>query len=277
MSGGAEGPPDVVESRFRSDADANAARRNLTCFLEPKWLDMLLPRAWLAWSSGKDSAWALHTARLEDRVDVVGLLTTVTEPFDRVSMHGVRVELLDAQGAAAGLPLVKVPIPAPCPNEVYEQVMGEAVRQARQEGITQMLFGDLFLEDIRAYRERHLDGTGMEPHFPLWGRPTAELAEEMIDGGLVAHVTCLDPRKVPRELAGRRFDRSFLADLPDGVDPCAENGEFHTCVTAGPMFENSIAVSVGEVVDRDGFVFADLEVEDRQAEACTPTARAVSG
>ena len=219
---------------------------------------MAKPRAWLAWSSGKDSAWALHRARREGHLDVVGLLTTVTEPFDRVSMHGVRVELLEAQAAATGLSLVKVPIPAPCPNEVYERVMSDALQQAHGDNITHMVFGDLFLEDIRAYRERQLDGTGIEPVFPLWGRPTRELAEEMIAGGLVAHVTCLDPRKLPRELAGRRFDRAFLSDLPEGIDPCAENGEFHTCVTAGPMFAEPLATTVGEVVDRDGFVFADL-------------------
>jgi uncharacterized protein (TIGR00290 family) len=219
---------------------------------------MTLPRAWLAWSSGKDSAWALHTAQLEGCVDVVGLLTTVTEPYDRVSMHGVRVELLEAQAASAGLPLVKVPIPAPCPNEVYERAMAKALGQAREAGITRILFGDLFLEDIRAYRERQLNGTGIRPMFPLWGRPTADLAEQMISGGLVAHVTCLDPRKMPRELVGRRFDRSLLAELPDGVDPCAENGEFHTCVTAGPMFRRPIAATVGKVVERDGFLFADL-------------------
>jgi len=216
------------------------------------------PRAWLAWSSGKDSAWALHTVRLAAELDVVALLTTVTAPYDRVSMHGVRIELLEAQAAAAGLPLVKVPIPAPCPNEVYQQAMAAALEQARAQDITEMVFGDLFLEDIRAYRERQLEGTGITPRFPLWGRPTAQLAEEMIDGGLTAHVTCLDPRKMPRELAGRRFDRTLLADLPDGIDPCAENGEFHTCVTGGPMFREPIRVEVGEVVEREGFVFADL-------------------
>ncbi len=221
---------------------------------------MTKPRAWLAWSSGKDSAWALHTARQEGEVEIVGLLTTVTEPLKRVSMHGVRVELLEAQAVAAGLPLVVVPIPAPCPNEVYERAMSRAVQQARQAGVTRMVFGDLFLADIRAYRQERLAGTGVEPVFPLWGRPTAELAEEMIDGGLVAHVTCLDPRKVPRELAGHRFDRSFLASLPAGTDPCAENGEFHTCVTAGPMFDRPIPVAVGQVIDRDGLVFADLLV-----------------
>ena len=253
---------------------------------------MTRPRAWLAWSSGKDSAWALHTARFDDRIEVVGLLTTVTEPFDRVSMHGVRVELLEAQAAAVGLPLLKVPIPAPCPNEVYERAMSEALEQARRKNITHMLFGDLFLEDIRAYRERQLDGTGIEPSFPLWQRPTRELAEEMIDGGLLAYVTCLDPRKLPRELAGRRFDRTFLSQLPEGIDPCAENGEFHTCVTAGPMFREPLATSVGEVVERDGFVFADLLVgvqasaceerkryssEAKQAEACTPTSPTATG
>ncbi len=222
---------------------------------------MAKPRAWLAWSSGKDSAWALHTVRRQGQVDVVGLLTTVTETFGRVSMHGVRIELLEAQAAAAGLPLLVVPIPAPCPNEVYERAMAEALRQARRAGVTRMVFGDLLLEDIRTYRQQRLAGTGVEPMFPLWGRPTAELAGEMIDGGLLAYVTCLDPRKVPRKLAGHRFDRSFLAQLPPGTDPCAENGEFHTCVTQGPMFAQPIPVTVGEFVDRDGLVFADLLVD----------------
>ena len=216
------------------------------------------PRAWLAWSSGKDSAWALHVVREQDEIDVVGLLTTVTEPYDRVSMHGVRRELLLAQADAAGLPMHCVPIPAPCPNEVYEEAMRQAVATAKAQGVRQMVFGDLFLEDIREYRESRLAGSGIRPVFPLWGRPTRELAQEMIAAGLVANVTCLDPSKVPRELAGGRFDEQFLARLPAEADPCAENGEFHTCVSAGPIFREPIPVEIGETVERDGFVFTDL-------------------
>jgi len=219
----------------------------------------------LCWSSGKDSAWALHVVRQRGEVEVVGLLTTVTEPYGRVSMHGVREAVLEAQAEAAGLPLYRVPIPAPCPNEVYADAMRKALKAASQERITRMIFGDLFLEDVRAYRERMLDGTGITAEFPLWGRPTRELAEEMIAAGLVAHVTCLDPKKVPRELAGRQFDRDFLAQLPAEVDPCAERGEFHTCVSAGPMFRRPIPVAVGEIVERDGFVFADLTLTRAEA------------
>ena len=219
---------------------------------------MRKPRVWLCWSSGKDCAWALHVMRQAGEVEVVGLLTTLAEPYDRVSMHGVRDEVLAAQAEAAGLPLHRVLIPAPCPNEVYAEKMLAAVEEAKQQGVTHMAFGDLFLDDIRAYREKQLDGTGIEPLFPLWGRPTAELAREMFAGGLVAHVTCLDPRKIPRELAGRVYDEAFLAALPDGVDPCAENGEFHTCVSAGPMLDREIPVRIGETVEREGFVFTDL-------------------
>ena len=225
------------------------------------------PRAWVCWSSGKDSAWALHVARAEGQFEITGLLTTITEPYGRVSMHGVREEILRAQAEAAGLPLVRVPIPAPCPNEVYQEAMGKAVAEARRQGVTHMIFGDLFLEDVRQYRERQLAGTGIDAVFPLWQRPTRDLAEEMIAGGLVAYVTCVDPRRVPRELAGRRFDRELLAALPPGTDPCAENGEFHTCAVAGPMFERPVAVEVGETVDRDGFVFTDLTMAGRHGEA----------
>ncbi len=222
---------------------------------------MACPRAWLCWSSGKDSAWALTVARRRAEVEVVGLLTTVTEPYDRVSMHAVRVELLEAQARQTGLPLHRVPIPAPCPNGVYEEAMERALAEAKAEGVTEMIFGDLFLEDVRAYREKQLEGTGIGPRFPLWGLPTGELARRMIDGGLVAYVTCLDPSKIPRELAGQRFDRSLLERLPGGVDPCAENGEFHTCVTAAPVFARPLEVTPGEIVEREGFVFADLRLD----------------
>ena len=218
------------------------------------------PRAWLCWSSGKDSAWALHIARQQGKFDVIALLTTVTEPFDRVSMHGVRTDVLEAQAAAARLPLVRVPIPAPCSNEVYEDAMRKAVALAKSQGVTQMVFGDLFLEDVRAYREKQLADTGITPVFPLWQVPTDRVADEMIRSGVVAYVTCLNPKKIPPELAGSRYDDAFLARLPAGTDPCAENGEFHTCVVAGPMFDRPITVEVGETVHRDGFVFADLRL-----------------
>ncbi len=217
-------------------------------------------RAWVCWSSGKDSAWALWAARQEGKVEVVGLLTTVTEAYHRVSMHGVREEILRAQADAIGLPLVRVPIPAACSNETYQQAMGAAIEEARRQEVTHMIFGDLFLEDVRAYREKQLAGTGMTPAFPLWLRPTRQLAEEMIAAGLVAYVTCVDPKRLPRQMAGRVFDREFLGQLPADVDPCAERGEFHTCVTAGPMFSRPIAVELGETVERDGFVFADLKM-----------------
>jgi uncharacterized protein (TIGR00290 family) len=215
-------------------------------------------RVLLAWSSGKDSAWSLHVLRQRGDVEVVGLLTTVNEAFDRVAMHAVRRELLVAQAAAAGLPLVLVPIPWPCPNEAYEQAMAAAMAEARKAGITGVAFGDLFLEDIRRYREEKLAGTGLRPHFPLWGRPTRTLAEEMITGGLRARLTCVDPRVLSPSFAGRAFDAALLADLPPSVDPCGENGEFHTFAWDGPMFDRPVPVRGGEVVDRDGFVFADL-------------------
>jgi diphthamide synthase (EF-2-diphthine--ammonia ligase) len=191
-------------------------------------------------------------------VEVVGALTTITENFGRVSMHGVRREILEAQLSAARLPLLPVLIPFPCSNEIYEARMAEAMIEARERGITRVIFGDLFLEDIRAYREEKLRGTGIEPVFPLWKIPTEKLAHDMIAGGLKAHVVCIDPKKVPIPLAGAWFDENLLAKLPPDVDPCAENGEFHTCVFGGPMFDKNINVKVGEVTLREGFVFADL-------------------
>src|ERR1700687_3397670 len=207
----------------------------------------------LSWSTGKDSAWSLHVLRRTPGIEVAGLFTTVNAAFDRVAMHAVRCALLEAQAAAAGLPLHVIEIPWPCPNEGYEARMGAFVAEQMARGVVAMAFGDLFLEDIRAYREQKLAGTGIAPLFPLWGRDTAVLAEEMIAGGLEAHRTCVDPRKLPAHFAGRVFDRALLAELPEGVDPCGENGEFHTCVSAGPMFSAPIAVRAGGVEMRDGF------------------------
>jgi uncharacterized protein (TIGR00290 family) len=215
-----------------------------------------------SWSSGKDSAWALHALRRRSDVTVVGLVTTINAAFDRVAMHGVRRALLEAQAEAAGLPLHILSIPHPCPNEDYERIMGAFVAEQRSRGIEAMAFGDLFLEDIRRYREARLEGTGVTPLFPLWGIETAGLARDMIEGGLDAYVTCVDPRKLPSPFAGRRFNTALLADLPAGVDPCAENGEFHTFACAGPMFRHAIGVRTGETVTRDGFVFCDLVARD---------------
>jgi uncharacterized protein (TIGR00290 family) len=213
----------------------------------------------MSWSSGKDSAWAVHLLR-QQCTPPAALLTSINEAADRVSMHGVRAEVLRAQAAAAGLPLVTVPLPWPCTNEIYEERMGAAVRDAVARGFTHVAFGDLFLEDVRRYREDRLAGTGLEPLFPLWGLPTADLARAMIAGGIEARITCLDPRVMPPQLAGRAFDETLLADLPPGVDPCAERGEFHTCVVGGPTFSKRIEVTTGETVERDGFVFTDLHL-----------------
>ena len=215
-------------------------------------------KALIAWSSGKDSAWALHEARRSGEYEIVGALTTVTETFGRVSMHGVREELLRAQLEAIGIPPNIVPIPFPCPNEVYEARMGAALSQAKAEGVSHVIFGDLFLEDVRAYREAKMAGTGVAPVFPLWGRPTKALAHAMIEGGLKTHLVTVDLKAMPKPFAGRKFDESLLDSLPADVDPCGERGEFHTCVLDGPMFSRAIAASVGEVVEREGFAFADL-------------------
>jgi len=217
---------------------------------------------WLSWSSGKDSAWSLEVLRRAGNVGVTGLFTTVNAAFDRVAMHAVRRTLLEAQARAAGLELHVIEIPHPCPNADYERIMGAFVARATARGVTAMAFGDLFLADIRAYREKQLAGTGIAPLFPLWGRNTHALAREMIEGGLLAHVTCIDPRKLDRRFAGRTFDAAFLADLPPGVDPCGENGEFHTFVSAGPMFREAVTVRRGEITERDGFVFADLLTDE---------------
>ncbi len=217
-----------------------------------------MKKALIAWSSGKDAAWALHEIRLRGEYEIGAALTTVTETFGRVAMHGVREEILQRQCEAAGLAQKIVPIPFPCPNEIYEARMSVALAEAKREGVTHIIFGDLFLEDIRRYREEKMAGSGIEPVFPLWGRPTDWLAREMIAGGLEARLVCIDPKLVPRNFAGRTFDAALLAELPEGIDPCGERGEFHTCVLAGPMFSRGIEVKAGEAVERDGFVFADL-------------------
>lgn len=216
------------------------------------------PKALVSWSTGKDSAFALYETLRQGQFEVVGLLTTVTTAFGRVSMHGVREALLDRQLDAVGLPCRKIGIPSPCPNELYEREMTQALMAAKAEGIRHIVFGDLFLEDLRAYREAKLATVGFEAVFPLWRRDTPALAREMLAAGLGATLTCVDPRKVEPSFAGRDFDARLLAELPAGVDPCGENGEFHTFVTRGPMFRNGIEVARGEVVEREGFVFADL-------------------
>ena len=215
-------------------------------------------KALIAWSSGKDSAWALHEARRANEFDIVGAVTTVTDTFSRVSMHGVREQLLQAQLAAAELPAIVVRIPYPCPNEIYEQKMAAAMAEAKARGITHMIFGDLFLEDIRAYREAKLKDIGITPVFPLWQKPTDTLARAMIEGGLEAHLTVVDRKKLAADFAGRRFDAALLSEFPVGTDPCGENGEFHSFVSAGPMLTRKIPVRVGETVERDGFAYADL-------------------
>jgi uncharacterized protein (TIGR00290 family) len=219
-----------------------------------------MKRVLLSWSSGKDSAWALHVLRQDPALELVGLLTTLNTEFQRVAMHGTRLAVLEAQAAAAGLPLWVVPLPWPCSNEIYEQRMTEVCDRAVSEHIDAMAFGDLFLEDVRAYREKQLKPTGIEPLFPLWQIPTDELARTMIAGGLRARVACVDSKQLPASFAGREFDAAFLADLPPGTDPCAERGEFHTCAYAGPMFAAPLHLEPGEVVNRDGFIFADFQL-----------------
>jgi uncharacterized protein (TIGR00290 family) len=215
----------------------------------------------VSWSSGKDSAWTVHVLRQRGDVQIAGLLTTINESADRVAMHAVRVDVLQAQADALGLPLWKIPIPSPCPNEVYEQAMGEAVARAVGEGFTHVAFGDLFLEDVRRYREERLAGTGLTPLFPLFGSDTAALSREMIAGGLRARITCLNPKVIDRAFAGREFDAALLAELPPAIDPCGERGEFHTCAYAGPMFSQALPIETGVTVERDGFVFTDLVIE----------------
>ena len=219
-------------------------------------------RLLLSWSSGKDSAWTLHCLRLAGQYQIAGLLTTLNAAFDRVAMHSTRRALLEAQAHAAGLPLWPVALPWPCSNDQYESAMRSACDAALAQGIAAIAFGDLFLQDVRRYREDKLAGSGLTPVFPVWGLDTRTLAEEMIAAGLRARIVCVAPKKLPREFAGREFDADFLRDLPPGVDPCGENGEFHSVAYAGPMFQEPIPIESGEIVERDGFVFADVRLAE---------------
>jgi uncharacterized protein (TIGR00290 family) len=217
-----------------------------------------MKRVLVSWSSGKDCAWALHLLRRQADIKIVGLVTTINAEFDRVAMHGTRRAILEAQAAAARLPLWVVPLPWPCSNEVYEQRMAEVCIRAVSEHVDAFAFGDLFLREIRAYREKQLQNTGLELLFPLWDIPTPELARSMIAGGLRAKLVCVDSRQLDPAFAGRDFDASLLRDLPSSVDPCGERGEFHSCVYDGPMFSSPVALEAGEIVDRDGFTYADF-------------------
>ena len=221
-----------------------------------------MKRILLSWSSGKDSAWALHLLRQSADYQVVGLLTTFNEVADRVAMHAVRRNLVEAQAAAAVLPLWTVPLPWPCNNEQYESIMAATGAKAVAEGIEGVAFGDLFLEDVRAYRERQLTGTGLEPIFPVWGLPTRTLAEEMITSGLRARLTCVDTGKLDVSFVGREFNSALLSALPPEADPCGENGEFHSFVYAGPMLRDQIPISSGQTIARDRFAFADLMLNE---------------
>ena len=222
----------------------------------------MMKKTLLSWSSGKDSAWALHSLRNDPEIDLAGLFTTVNETFGRVCMHATRLDLLHRQADAAGLPLHVINIPYPCGNEQYGAIMRSFIDESLADGIERMAFGDLFLQDVRDYRENQLLGTGITPIFPLWGIPTGTLAERMLASGMEAYVSCVDPGKLPAAFVGRRWSRTLLDEFAANVDPCGENGEFHTVVVGGPFFDSPIDVRIGETVERDGFVFADIIPED---------------
>lgn len=212
----------------------------------------------LSWSSGKDSAWALHLMRQDPDIVVDGLFCTINEAFDRVAMHAVRVELLQQQADSLGLPVQLIPIPYPCSNADYARIMEAFIERERERGVEAFAYGDLFLEDIRAYRETSLAGTGITPLFPIWGLDTGVLSRTMLESGLRAQITCVDPAQLAAEFCGREYDAAFLADLPAGVDPCGENGEFHSFAFDGPMFSRPIGIDIGTTTTRDNFVFTDL-------------------
>ncbi len=212
----------------------------------------------LSWSSGKDSAWMLHLLKQDPDIEIAGLFSTINNEFNRIAMHSTRAELAEQQAECAGLPIKFIPLPYPCTNVQYEAIMNEFIKEVKREEIEYFAFGDLYLESVRNYREKNLAGTGITPLFPLWKKDTKKLSSEMIDAGLKAIVTCIDPKCLPKEFAGRNYDKDFLQQIPAGVDPCGENGEFHSFVFAGPMFHKKIDIRVGETVTRDGFVFTDI-------------------
>lgn len=217
-----------------------------------------MKKVWLSWSSGKDSAWALHVLRQHGEFEITGLITTINSAFDRVAMHGTRRVLVEMQAEAAGLPLMAAPLPWPCSNADYERAMKQVCDRALAQGVSAIAFGDLFLADVRAYRERQLQGTGLEPLFPLWQIPTGQLARQMVESGLRARLVCVDPKQLDPSFVGRDFDQQLLRDLPPGADPCGENGEFHSFVYGGPMFSRMLPVVSGEKVERDGFWYQDV-------------------
>ena len=237
----------------------------------------MLKKTLLSWSSGKDSAWALHVLRQQSEVEVVGLITTVNQLYQRISIHAVRLELLQLQAEAFGLPLNIIELPSPCTNSEYEAAMEKFIAEAKQQGVECIAFGDLFLEDIKEYREAKLSGTGITPLFPLWRMPTDELAKEMISSGLRAVVTCIVPRQLDASFAGREFNEQFLRDLPANVDPCGERGEFHTFAFDGPMFRKPVPIVLGEINEREGFVYADLLASENSCASNESAARAGIG
>jgi len=216
----------------------------------------------LSWSSGKDSAWALYTLQQMQDIELVGLFSTYNQEFDRIAMHSTKLELVKMQAKNTDLPIDLIPIPFPCSNEEYEKIMGDFIEGVKERGIEQIAFGDLFLEDIRQYRIDKLAGTGIEPIFPVWGIPTDELSRKMVASGLRAQLTCIDPKQIPEEFARCEYNLDFIESLPEGVDPCGENGEFHSFAFAGPMFKEPIAIEVGETITRDGFIFTDVVLKE---------------
>jgi uncharacterized protein (TIGR00290 family) len=218
----------------------------------------MMKKTLLSWSSGKDSAWALHILQQNPAIELLGLFTGMNQKYNRVSMHATRLEMLERQANAVGLPLQTISLPDPCTNEQYETIMRKFVMESTAKGIECMAFGDLFLEDIRIYRKSQLKGTGIEPVFPLWATPTRELAQQMLSAGLDAYISSVDLKKLPSRFAGQKWSLNLLKEFPEGIDPCGENGEIHTVVVGGPMFRKTIPVSVGEIVERDGFAYADI-------------------